>query len=791
MILDSHLDFLRDKFIRKSWSNPSLETNISINPTLLNVKYPSYASIRFMRSNILLPDNETGYDVYSLEYVPSIVFRQHMHTVGKWVSLVDFCTTNNLLMYLSYADVALTALYSKTFIQYLPNRTVILAVPTVSRTLRGNLNVYIRTSNDSLETDIDVTETHVDSTLKLNTWLANYIADTNKTFNQYHINGVYADTVTSSTLKVGDYVSTITDTSTDTIKDILLSDLGVYDKVGNLHYLVPVSDKQDTGIYSRFDSLMYLVRGNVGKRIIMDKNSIVQVTDNELGLDVTLVEALLSDLGWVEGEVTLRIYTKVSMPRQTYMNNDNYWYSLQQLPQALRQQALLGTFEAPEFIYAKNYHENVFNLALDLEFEDITVDALSDSIMVSTWDYYVNRTLVSNDTYNNNLTDLLPVDNVSKVLCSFTGGFVDTLRPTENLPDNSHLLIGYAKETTVTNSNTIDISDFMIPIAYVKNLAEFTRLEPGEDYSIIGGNLVAKIGFRDVYGLDLATTYTETLSGDRHVYDMPLSPALFGLGHIILLGDDKVLTPNIDYTCHDSTLIVNYAKDVERLEFIFQPTINPTNTIVETGFTRNGTISIDNNYLELDPHNHYIVVGGQMVLPEELEWDIPYTLSDEVFANGLPYAVVKVLLSNCNGDLDTVDARRKVYADNLLALAAFKDINIPKVTVDDSFYSESYRLVSVFMNAVYLAGLNGEILTDRNSVNSIGLPNLLADYLHLLEDGYDVFTQDLEHNVIDLRAHRFDEPLPVSSNLYYLIELVNDTYLGGRVLVNTNFRITT
>ena len=97
-------------------------------------------------------------------------------------------------------------------------------------------------------------------------------------------------------------------------------------------------------------------------------------------------------------------------------------------------------------------------------------------------------------------------------------------------------------------------------------------------------------------------------------------------------------------------------------------------------------------------------------------------------------------------------------------------IGLPLVTVDDSFYSESYRLVSVFMNAVYLAGLNGEILTDRNSVNSIGLPNLLADYLHLLEDGYDVFTQDLEHNVIDLRAHRFDEPLPVSSNLYYLIE---------------------
>ncbi|AFI55398.1 hypothetical protein TSMG0115 [Halocynthia phage JM-2012] len=796
MILDEHLSLLRDKFVRSSWSNPSLETNISITPTLINVKFPTYGSFKFMRRHINLPTENTAYDIYSLKELSVEVFRNHVQHVGSWSSLVDFCTANNVLIFLSYLDEVYSGIYSQSHIMYLPNGTVILAVPSAKRNLRNSLSLYIRSSNDSLETDIDVEEVYLSTPIKVTTWLSNYNSDSGKDLKQYLVDGVYRTDINAKTIKLGSYVTTITDTSTKLCTDKPLSDIEAYTHDGTNYYLISLSEDLTNIIYSRYDSVLYLVKDGIGKRLVMKDDSVVQITDNEIGLSATIVESTLSNLGWTEGQVTLRVYTKEGIPSQNFVNNDNFWYSLQQLPYYLRKQALLGAINAPNVIYAHNYHLNDYNVGLDLEYEDITPETLSDILSVATWDFNVNRTMVTGQTYNTNLTDIpsAPVDN--KVICCYKDGLVCEFFPILREEDVSHLKIGYDKETVVVNSHTVDASLFTLPAVYSKVNDEFTLLLPGDDYSIISGNIETKVSYKDVYVIELMSTTVVDLDPTLLIQDSPISDAIYGMGYtaiVINLGTDaevRTLTPNIDYHLIDGKVVIHYGEPIESAKLIFQPTLDSKNVIVETGFTRNGSLSINGSYLELDPNNYYFIVDGKVMLPNEVDWDVPYINSTNTFGNAKPYAIVRTLLSNCTGDLETVVNKRSEYESNLQAMSAFKDINLPIPQADTSRYSEGYRLVSVFFNSVYNAALRGDIVYDRTSINALGLDVLLGEYLYLLNDGIDIYKFDLEWNIIELVAHNDGTPVQVTSELYYMLERINDYYFNSKIILNNNFRIT-
>lgn len=789
MIRESHLGLLVDRFIRTSWSNPSLETNITIVPTLLNVKYPSYGTVRVMRSNYILPKANVGYDVYSLEHVPAEVFRQGVQSVGSWMNFTEFCTKNNLLLYTSYADDLYTGAFSESYIMYLQNRTLIIAVPTVRRNLRDKLSLYIRTSNDTFNTDIDVEEWVLSSQTEINNWVASDQADINRAMHQYHLNGVYVSDVNSANLKPGDRVSKIVDTSTKYRSDTLLDSLEVYTKDQVNFYLVTLSTDSTNNIYSRFDSVMYLINQGEGKRILLNKEDIVQLTDNEVGLRVGLIESILSTFGWLISDTTLRVYTKEGIPPQHFVNNDNFWYSLQRLPADLRRRALIGSISAPEFIYARSYHGNKFNLAMDLEYEDLTTQALNDFLPVATWDYQVNRSVVPAELYNNNFTDLISVPNNSKVMMNYIDGYVDKFKPGTKPEGSSHLSIGYSVETEIRSGHSMPVTDMMVPAIYSRINDEFTLLKEGDDYAIIDGKFEVKIQFKEVHGLDLATSFMTDLPLDKRIIDLPLAPVIYGMGYISLIGDDRTLIPGIDFSTHYGKLILNYGKEVERLKFIFQPVIDPQSVVVETGFTRNGSLSVNGSYLELDPDNHYFIVGGKVLFPRDIEWDVPYVHSQSSFDNALPYAVMKVLLTNSDGDNASVQSKRREYDDQLTQMANFKDVNVELPELPVSTYPESYRLVSIFMYEVLQAVYRGEIKVDPTTVGAIGVEGLVTDYLYLLDEGKDITTQDLEWNIIELRAHGSEAPLTVTSDQYNFLDKVNHKYLGGRIYLNTNFRI--
>lgn len=789
MIRESHLGLLVDRFIRTSWSNPSLETNISIVPTLLNVKYPSYGSVRVMRSNYILPKTGVGYDVYSLEHVPAEVFRQNVQTVGSWVSFTEFCTKNNLLLYLSYADDLFAGIYNESYIMYLQNRTLIVAVPTVKRELRDRLSLYIRTSNDSFSTDIDVEEKHLSSMRQLNEWLAVNSEDVNRDLHQYHINGVYVTNVSLNNLTVNDRVSCIRDTSTKYRRDIPLTGLRVYTKDEVNFYFVPLSQDKTAIIYSRYDSVLYLTNNGVGKRILLTRDDVVQLTDNEIGLRVGLVESIMATLGWVESDTTLRVYTKEGIPSQHYVNNENFWYSLQCLPDDLRERALVGDISAPSFIYAHNYHGNPYNLGLDYEYEDLTAEALDTFLPVSTWDYQVNRSMVPADLYNNNFTDLISVPNNSKVILSYKDGYMDSFMPDTKPVDATHLSIGYGVETEIIGGHSIPIVGMMNPVVYSRINDEFTLLSEGADYAVIDGQYEVKVGYKEVYGLDLATTFTTDLPINQHIIDMPLSPVIYGMGYINLIADERTLIPGIDFSTFYGKIVLHYGLPREQLKFVFQPIVDPNTAVVEHGFTRNGSLSVNGSYLELDPDNYYFIVGGKIMFPRDVVWDVPYIQSDTQFDNALPYAVMKVLLTNSDQDIQTVQAKRRIYDAQLTELANFKDVNLPPIEDVTSYYSEAYRLVSVFMYEVYMATERGEISVDQATVSAVGVEALVSDYLYLLEQEMDISTQEIEWSIIELRAHSNIEPMGITSDQYNFLDKVNHKYLDGRIHLNTNFRI--
>lgn len=790
MILASHLDYLRDKFIRTSWGNPSLETNIGIKPTLLNVKYPSYGALNVLRSLVVLPVATIPYDVYTLERVPPVTFKQNTYTLDKWISLTEFCTINNLLMYLSYGDELTSPLFKDTYIQVMSNGTVLLAVKSAKRTLRNKLNVYIRTSNDSLETDIDVLEQTLDTNVKVINWVSNYNTNANSNLTQYHINGVYSEVLNYDTIKVGDTVSEIIDTSVIDKHVLPVTSLLTYSYEGSNYYIINIVNELTNKIYTGSDCTMYLVNGGIGKRITMLNDEMIQLTNNKIAIPVHLINVLITKLDWYESNTDLTIYVKEAIPHSEFVNNDNYWYTLQQFDEDLLTRALTGTVEAPTMIKATSYHNNLFNQSLLLEYQDITEVTMSDMMSVATWDYYVNRTVVEADDYTNLLSDLLTTNNYSRVIASYTDGLLNKFKPNSKEDGNDFVRLGYDTTTKITNGLSIDISDMSVPAVYVKNLEEYTPLKQFDDYAIIDGHIEVKTIYKDVYGLDLASTYTKELEGDLRLFELPLSNALVGLGHVSLIASNgETLVPKIDYTLHFGKLVINYAKEVDNFKFIFQPMLLPEYAVVETGFTRNGSISINGSYLALDPSNHYIIVGGRIMSPKDVVWENEYMLSTSQFDNGVPYAVVNELLTNSTTDIEAIRTKRKEYVSNLEELAAFREVNYPIPDKPVSLYPSAYNLISIFFNEVYKAALADEIRYDRLSISAIGLSDILKDYLYLLDERMDISTHDLEWNIIDLRAHQYDAPQNVSSDLYSFLDLVNKTYLNNKVFMNTNFRI--
>lgn len=787
MILDIHLPLLRDKFVRSSWSNPELETNLTLVPTLLNAAHPNYGSFKHFRNIYALPMEGVAFDIYTLEQVSYRAFRQGQQVIDQWISLNDFCTYNNVEISLQYTDELYTPPYSESFIYYQRNGNMYLAVPYSTKARRNRLNFGIRSSNDDLSVSIDVTEDLLDDYFKLTSWYTQYNADPNKTLNKYYINGVYTRiTNLAKDVTLGDRVRTVSDTSVSEVITTPLAQIPYCTKDGENYYLFNVKDEAGDTLYSKYDLNLYIVNNTIGMKIPLDITRFKQVTDKIVGIRTDYVGTILTNLGWSANKVNFTSYHRVSNKR--YISNDNYLYSLSLLPKTLQQQILQGNIDNPAILKGSRFIDSPYNKGLNYKYGDLTLTNLNSFTSVQTWDSYVNAGVIARGEVDNNLSNLVEMENGSRVLISYKAGGVDQLEPSSIDSDTTHLKLGYSKSTTLHRDYTVDISDMVNPVSYVNEAGVLRKLVLGVDYFIVGDSIRILETLNDIYTLDLNTTYVTTLDVSAcRIFNLPLSTILNKLGEITLVVGDRTLVPFIDYTIHDGKVSINYPGELTTVKFFFQPTLNPTKTYIEYGFTRNNSLSVNGRRLELDPSSSHFLIDGVVRLPSEITWDIPNKLSTANVANAKPYIVIRPLLSNTR-DLDAVDVAREAYETNLEEIADYWDANVP-VEEEVSIHSDLYRLVSAFMYEVLSNAVRDNFDYSVTNVKVKGLSVVLKDYLYILE-GLDVTAiSDISSIVTEIKGHPFNTPVGVVSDLYLLLEMINHEYLGNRVLIEHNFRV--
>ena len=793
MILNEQLTYIRDKFISTSWSNPGLETNLYLIPTLLTCRFQANTSFDVMGMAISMPDSENLYELYTFQYVPTEIFKMSEQYVDVWVRLDEFCSYNNSLIYLSYGTALKTVRYLETYICYLSNGALLLATKydTDLSPYRNDLSVMIRSSNDTLNVDIDVVEVVCKTSSDVDKIVTEYNSATNPDDYLYLIDGVFNKTINASVVKVGTNVTKIKDSSLTFISDQPLPTLKSYTANGLQYYLVDlamVSD--DVRLFSFRDASLWVMNGDIGRRLIfLDSKDIVQVTNTIVGIGVDYLENLTAKLLWTMDECTLRVNTKRGDPQQEYVNNDNYWRALNSIDYETRLRALSKEIDSVDVLTAAWQQDSDYIKLLDTQYTSLTLDSIDNALSVSTWDYYVNRPVYDAAEFDNNIITLPPSKGKMLTVVAYHDGYPTEFYPKYITDTTSAVHVAYQSEYHETHERVVNLDKYTIAAAYdITDRDHPILLAEGDGYTTLDNSIRIDADVGRSCVIDLASTYFENRKfGYRSISIEDMTTAI---GSVTLIYSGEILTPMVDYF-HDSEVIIIWKADVPddaTITVIYQPTILTGGGVVEYGFIYDNRINISGNYLAFDPSNYYIVHDGRMYLPEQVGWKDPFVTSNACFTNGKPFAVVKPLISNTD-DVTETAKRRIAYDDKLDAISDFKNMHTEFPQPDWSLYSERYGLVSIFMSEIVNSIEAGEIDIRPIAVANFGLNTILKDHLPILEKNQDPTKHELDWSVIELRGHSGADPKPIGGDAYMFLEKVNKAYLDSKVQMNLNFRI--
>lgn len=774
MLTSTQINYACADFIEKLWGNPNMETNASLISPHIGACKSYSGTFNYQRQFLKTPTNDR-YSIFPLNRFGISGLGGGKLPQGEWVLLANFCNDYDLLMRCRFMETQHFVDYSKTYILLTTGGTLLLATRALAK-VDSELVIDVRTSELEHRAKMDTSVYTIVSEMGISNFWTMYQASVDKEFKEVILDTKYCTNLKLADIKVGSVITILHDGRVNRKLVVNLKDLTSYTlPTSQPFYLIDLDVYKTNSFYNAHDTRIYLTYN--GQGILLDNfedgGACVQVSHGHLGLSSSYVTRILTKLGWQVDNVQLCIY---STPTDQVLAGDvNYLSSFNNFSKEEQMETLTGDLMAPAILSASTLHQSYLNKLILASRWDL--NSASTIYPIGYLDLLFNKSTPEATRYNNNFIDL---PSNLKVKYLYKDGKIIKNEPTSSEEGNDFLELVYKKELVLYTAPT-NISNFGMPAVFTETGELGTN---GVNYGIAGdlispvaGSVLVDMNSSEVLSLNInSDSYSSTVS------DLSIKSKFCDIS---VYSDGIYLHKDIDYTIYEDSFIF-WKRTLGTLEVIITPTLEKSN--ITTGWITNDLLAIDNTTLSESPDSYLIYLHDTLMAPSDVSWLEDYSTANvDTDLNGKPYSVVGKLLTNYTSDVQTIKDLRDTHNANLDEISTYLGRTPANQIIDNSLFSEFYYLTSPFLvDILYGMAINNIPHTDSDiAVN--GLEGCIGlDIMTKYNNGYDPITfADIPSGTcVKIAPHRELDRITITPQMYTFINLVNTTYMQGRVILN-------
>lgn len=851
----STTDYLKEHAAKNVWCSPEQDYQHVMRPQRISPPAGARNTLEVLWSVLPLPTSTDWYHVYQIGEIS-------LHLLGlnekrsRWIKASDHCN----------AEVLLIDLYTKSGLQiprYLcyflltTDGNVLVAVrdtPTIVNL--GLVDLFIRfysnayfngiagqQTTEGLYVSGKLIQTQDEQYSLQQEWRAHKL----KLGHAYaYVNGYRVHDLNVTTIKLGDHVEFVWDSSIKTVVELPLSAVPSFSSIldQKQKYLLQHDVNTDTIDY-RDDVDLFLIKRvneNIYSGVYYHKNvedAVRMVTHKDYSIPVQYVLGFVADHPvWEQNdELTVQIHVRKSGYRRELINEHHRIKELYKLTGVERMMAMVGTDSTvPEWrvdqLELSKYPEIMRQVGRDIEKTTIQeaygYNAISKLVgdtpqRVSTVDNWIELPIGlwnSSTVYEYDVNGLLLEHHYHSngryyvyrnPLCKSIEALVgkgSVQLPTQFAKNNVTLVPGINYRYYVcTISNEVPLWDWID----VTGDSDF--------YDIVNGVLVWKVSAEDYYTaiksddvfltskLNLAyrdgiLRFTVNVNEIRTDGIEHQSAAQIPFGTIDIWLNGRALLRGLDYIVHWPEICIlnkEYLVEGQEQSITIRGTgfCNPDMTIPalpDFGFVKYGLLSKNNRFDIRDDKVIRIVVDGRVYHRDQLrfsEEDSSVLVSD--VRNGTPYQISDIIVPL--RDLVNVDT----YSFRAASVAVDKRISdymtlkLPeRVETNPNPIPRQYRIYSPYSSKVMYDLINGIIRLDefQGQYSDMKVREAVEPYKWLL--AYDPsFNEDIDLRYVAIHPHNLDTEITLDVYQYRFLLRVIRLVLNDRVDITKFIRIET
>ncbi len=852
-------NYLIDQALKSIWCTPNQDKQAIVKPVRLTPAGGAWNSLPVLWDNIKLPQQNIRFHVYQIGQLHPLLmglFPSHM----KWKTIAENCNEQNMVCDI-YDESGIQYPRFQTWYMVTRNKNLLIAIkePDVNTIKLDFLkpDIYLRVySNEYFNT---IESTALNDFIKVDGKRVRSNADITQyqdKFNQLKalpghvygfVNGYKVNELSLLTMRIGDIVEFVYDSSIKAIYDFKIKDLKTF--VSELDdtrkYLLHYPGK--TNIIDYQDDIdVFLIKkesGNQHKGIYYHKNqksAIRMVTHKDYSVPVDIIEAFSSyQDDWTDiNDLTIRLHIRKSGYFRPLVYEHHRIHELYKLSDTNVVNSLLGIDSNVEVFKAEKLENSKYT-----EIMRSMSSCLDEKTVVDAYGYNAISQLVANTPQfitNHSGQNNVPVPyglilestgfeyDANGLLLNWHQHVNGSIYPTRNADTvlvehiagySSDKIEEYWNTREVTLKPGVDYRFYSCPIVNGVISKEWVDVTDTGQYVIIDNKATwltnAALTYTLIRGSSINLCYRNFLSISNGSLKFSITQRVtregntgvqvmeIPMGELDIFLNGKSLIEGLDFNVKFPEVVIT------NKEYLDDP-LNKDQEIVvrftghcdkdlkhrkhrDVGFIDHGLLSHNNRFNIRDDKVLRITIDGALYERSELEYAETHPgVSVPDSRNGSPYLIRDIVVPVRRYTNEDTYLLREKSLEVDKSVSDYMTIKYPDVEINDpNVIPEHYTIVSPFICKILFDLLNGllDYSIAKNHYSDDKAFDLVKDYHYLLD-----FDPTQSHNAVDdryvkIHPHFLDTMIDVNIYQYSLLDRLAKVVCDGKVELSHFLRI--
>lgn len=829
------------------WCQPPQDRRWIIKPARISRKGGELYGMQVSEYSIRLPDTEKWFDVFQIgglnyedcgvEIIPN-----------AWTRIDRLVNEYSVLISI-YNVTGRTYPLSLTWLRKLPNGNVILAVEQFSTQIKFEReDLYIRFYDGLFKKSPvynDNYKTSVQSVYVRNVAILNNLVDD---FNALmsgngaptaYVNGIEVDDLTTSDIKLWDYVDIVHDGLVKSIHYLNVGDLSSFNsKLDNERkFILHPNKTSDEQIDFINDVDLYVIGNNRGRYYhLHTPNMLRQLTHKDYSIPASrIVDFMGLEDSWrAVSDLTVKVIVRHSGLNRPLQFESNRLKELYKLDDSKIVDMMSGVHSLIPEWNGDNLEVSAYNKIMAARYGKVTNVLATEAYGYNAVAKYAADTPTKTQLIGGINTAILPgylAANCTVYEYNSDGELLEFHNFNSQVSGNYHCqnpdtvlveaIEGFGSRTLAVDHNAVEFTtqdgiNYRYFLNHLKSgvpTDEFEEVTDTDAYEVDNSGKV-------VWNVDL-TRRRPVIISDRNFLTYEFTPDLytgviqFTLDHwfdqlgykplpfafetLELWMNGKSLIKDVDYYVKWPEVVICNKEYLENNTNRHMPKITvrargfkENGRRTDSGFVTDGLISNNGFFNVRDDKVIRITIGGKVVSHDQVLFRENTSMKVDDSLNGLPYSIedafipVRELVSTKGYELSDkaidLDNRISDYMTNLLPTP---------VEIEHNPVTKQHHVFSPILNRVIHDLINDILIPVKDSdtfyISTKQFDALMSDYTYLLD--YEPSLKNIDERYVVIHPHDGNDMISLTPLQYSLIERINRRYLNNSINLNKHLNV--